>query len=94
MPFSNIAKVGKLSLLIFEISSLLLLLIALPKVIALLLLFALRKRATTIAIIMFGRAIAIWEKKRSHGPIYKVNTKNYAKRLGAATFTIKKLKER
>ena len=46
-----------------------------------------RKRATTIAIAIVGRAITEWEglQKRSHGPIYKTDTKNEAKWLRAIT---------
>jgi hypothetical protein len=46
-----------------------------------------RKRATTIAIAIVGRAITIWEaiQKRSHEPIYKTHTKIEAKRLKATT---------
>ena len=46
-----------------------------------------RKRATTIAIAIVGRAIIIWEaiQKRSYEPIYKIHTKIEAKRLRATT---------
>ena len=47
-----------------------------------------RKRATTIAVAIVGRAITIWEEiqKRSHDePIYKTYTKIEAKGLRATT---------
>ena len=55
-----------------------------------------RKRATTIAIAIVGRAITIWEaiQKRGHEPIYKTKQKMEAQRLRATTFAIEKLEER
>ena len=55
-----------------------------------------RKRATTIAVAIVGRAINIWEaiQKRSYEPIYKTHTKIEAKNLRATTFAIAKLKKR
>ena len=46
-----------------------------------------RKRATTIAVAIVGRAITIQEtiQKRSHEPIYKTYTKIKAKGLRATT---------
>ena len=46
-----------------------------------------RKRATTIAVALVGRAITVWEalQKRSHEPIYKTYTKVEAKGLRATT---------
>ena len=55
-----------------------------------------RKRATTIVVAIFGRAITIWEaiQIRSHEPIYKTHAKIEAKRLRATTFAFAKLEER
>ena len=46
-----------------------------------------RKRATTIAVAIVGRAITVWEaiQKRSHEPIYKTYTKIEAKGFRATT---------
>ena len=46
-----------------------------------------RKRVTTIAVAIVGRAISVWEtiQKRSHEPIYKTYTKIEAKGLRATT---------
>ena len=46
-----------------------------------------RKRATTIAVALVGRAITVWEaiQKRSHEQIYKTYTKIEAKGLRATT---------
>ena len=46
-----------------------------------------RKKSTTIAVAIVGRAITIWEaiQKRSHEPIYKTYTKIEAKGLRATT---------
>ena len=40
-----------------------------------------RKRATTIAVAIVGRAITVWDaiQKRNHEPIYKTYTKIGAK---------------
>ena len=79
----------KLSLLIlFGISSLLLLDGSLSKVVAL--------PTIAIAIAIVGRAIIMWKaiQKTSHEPIYKTHTKIEAKRLRATTFAIAMLEER
>ena len=49
---------------------------------------------TTIDVAIVGRAITIREaiQKRSQVSIYKTDTKNVAKSLGATTFAIAKLK--
>ena len=49
---------------------------------------------TTIDVAIVGRAITIREviQKRCHVSIYKTDTKNEAKSLGATTFAIEKLK--
>ena len=55
-----------------------------------------RKRATTIADAIAGRALTIWEAihKRSHEPIYKTHTKIESKTLRATTFAIALLEGR
>ena len=56
--------------------------------------FTLRKRVTTIAVAIVGRAIAIWEaiQKRSHEPIYKTYTKIEARGLRATTLLLQSWK--
>ena len=70
--------------------------IALPTIAIAIIVALSRKRATTIAVAIVGRAITIWEaiQKRSHEPNYKTHTKIEAKRLRATTFSIAKLEER
>ena len=54
-----------------------------------------RKRATTIAVAIVGRAITVWEaiQKRSHEPSSKIDTKKKAKQLRAKS-AITKLEKR
>ena len=58
--------------------------------------FKIEKEATTIAIVIVGRAITIRRaiQKRSHESIKKNDTKNEAKRLRTTTFAIAKSQER
>ena len=87
----------------FGIISWLLLLIALSIVVALsrsradsekFLYFALSPERATVGIV--GKKITIWwaiQERRSHEPMYKINTKNNGKRFRATTFDIEKLAE-